>query len=197
MTRPWLAMSMSDAVRYLALHLDSLGGLAGLADMTLTDLGLVPADMPAADDPAFHGSADEAPSALVTVRPTMPAIEAFELMCRLGVSGVGVTDDGGNALIANLAGLHIARHVSAVPFHPTSASVWSHSTQHSRQCGAIPPNIRVSVEPFHKTMTWRAISARPYSLSASDVRCLQPEHFGMLGLPVAELLALLHGRGAY
>jgi len=27
------------------------------------------------------------------------------------------------------------------------------------------------------------------------VRCLQPEHFGMLGLPVAELLALLHGRG--
>jgi len=35
---------------------------------------------------------------------------------------------------------------------------------------------------------------RSYNLSASDVRCLQPEHFGILGLPVAELLALLHGR---
>jgi len=30
-------------------------------------------------------------------------------------------------------------------------------------------------------------------LSASDLRCIQPEHFGMLGLPVAEFLALLHG----
>lgn len=31
------------------------------------------------------------------------------------------------------------------------------------------------------------------NLSASDLRCIQPEHFGMLGLPVAEFLALLHG----
>jgi len=31
------------------------------------------------------------------------------------------------------------------------------------------------------------------NLSASDLRRIQPEHFGMLGLPVAELLALLHG----
>jgi hypothetical protein len=35
------------------------------------------------------------------------------------------------------------------------------------------------------------------NLSASDVRCLQPEHFGILGLPVAELLALLHGGGRF
>jgi 5'-AMP-activated protein kinase regulatory gamma subunit len=31
------------------------------------------------------------------------------------------------------------------------------------------------------------------NLSVSDVRCIQPEHFGVLGLPAAELLALLHG----
>ena len=31
------------------------------------------------------------------------------------------------------------------------------------------------------------------NLSISDVRCIQPEHFGVLGLPVAEFLALLHG----
>jgi len=31
------------------------------------------------------------------------------------------------------------------------------------------------------------------NLSASDLRCIQPEHFGMLGLPTAEFLALLHG----
>ena len=31
------------------------------------------------------------------------------------------------------------------------------------------------------------------NLSVSDVRCIQPEHFGVLGLPVAEFLALLHG----
>jgi hypothetical protein len=43
--------------------------------------------MPAADDPTFHGST----AGLVTVRPTMPAIEVFELMCRLKISGVGVT----------------------------------------------------------------------------------------------------------
>jgi len=48
---------------------------------------LVTGDMPAADDPTFHGST----AGLVTVRPTMPAIEVFELMCRLKISGVGVT----------------------------------------------------------------------------------------------------------
>jgi len=42
---------------------------------------LVTGDMPTADDPFRHG--------LVTVRPTMPAIEAFELMCRHNVSGRG------------------------------------------------------------------------------------------------------------
>ena len=31
------------------------------------------------------------------------------------------------------------------------------------------------------------------NLSASDLRGVNPEHFGMLGLPVAEFLALLHG----
>lgn len=31
------------------------------------------------------------------------------------------------------------------------------------------------------------------NLSASDLRCIQPEHFGILGLPAAEFLALLHG----
>ena len=31
------------------------------------------------------------------------------------------------------------------------------------------------------------------NLSASDLRGVTPEHFGMLGLPVAEFLALLHG----
>jgi hypothetical protein len=34
----------------------------------------------------------------------MPAIEVFELMCRLKVSGVGVTNECGDELIANLAG---------------------------------------------------------------------------------------------
>tara|TARA_B100000475_G_scaffold117244_1_gene85482 strand:- start:46 stop:249 length:204 start_codon:yes stop_codon:yes gene_type:complete len=31
------------------------------------------------------------------------------------------------------------------------------------------------------------------NLSASDLRGVTPEHFGMLGLAVAEFLALLHG----
>jgi hypothetical protein len=34
-------------------------------------------------------------------------------------------------------------------------------------------------------------SSRPYIL---DLRRIEPEHFIMLGLPVAEFLALLHGR---
>jgi hypothetical protein len=36
--------------------------------------------------------------------PLMAAVEAFEVMCRHAVSGVGVTDGGGDALIANLVG---------------------------------------------------------------------------------------------
>jgi 5'-AMP-activated protein kinase regulatory gamma subunit len=74
--------------------------------------------------------AKEETPALVTVPPTIPAIEAFARMCEARVSGVGVLDDRGS-LIANL--------------------------------------------------------------SVSDVRCIQPEHFGILGLPTAEFLALLHG----
>lgn len=43
------------------------------------------------------------PAALVTVGPTLPAIEAFAVMCRRQVSGVGVMDHGGEELIANLS----------------------------------------------------------------------------------------------
>ena len=102
--------SMSDAVRYLALRSDDMGGLE---DMTLAELGL--------------GQDTER---LVTVDPSVPAIEAFARMCHKSVSGVGVLDKT-QGLIANL--------------------------------------------------------------SASDLRGVTPEHFGMLGLPVAEFLALLHG----
>ena len=69
------------------MHVDRLGGLAG---MTLTALGLVTGHRPGGDDPACRApTAAAAAAGLVTVRPTMPAIEAFEVMCRLSVSGVG------------------------------------------------------------------------------------------------------------
>ena len=74
--------SMSDAVRYLALRSDDMGGLE---DMTLAELGL--------------GQDTER---LVTVDPSCPAVEAFARMCRKGVSGVGVLDKT-QGLIANLS----------------------------------------------------------------------------------------------
>jgi hypothetical protein len=37
--RPWLLVSMSDAVRYLGMHVDPPGGLADLGGMTLKALG--------------------------------------------------------------------------------------------------------------------------------------------------------------
>jgi hypothetical protein len=58
---------MSDAVRYLGMHVDPPGEVADLGGMTLRALGLVTGGMPAADDAAFHGST----AGLVTVRPTM------------------------------------------------------------------------------------------------------------------------------
>ena len=110
-------VSMSDAVRYLAVNVERLGGMA---DASLRDLGL-------AAETAAH---EKKKKKLIAVPPTTPAIEAFARMCDERVSGVGVLDDRGS-LIANL--------------------------------------------------------------SVSDVRCIQPEHFGILGLPAAEFLALLHG----
>lgn len=108
-------ISMSDAVRFLAANVDKL---KTLANVTLRDLGLVTADD------------NEKTKNLETVPPTTPAIEAFTLMVRSGVSGVGVLDDKGK-LIANV--------------------------------------------------------------SVSDMRTIEPEHFGVLGLPIAEYLALTHG----
>lgn len=67
---------MSDAVRYLALHADNLGGLA---DMNLRELGFAPSST---SSPASTAAAEKA---LVTVAPTIPAIEAFTLMCNRGV----------------------------------------------------------------------------------------------------------------
>lgn len=68
-------VSMSDAVRYLALRADSLGGLA---DMNLRELGFV-------SSPSSPAAAAAAAKALVTVSPTIPAVEAFALMCHRGV----------------------------------------------------------------------------------------------------------------
>ena len=110
-------VSMSDAVRYLAVNVERLGGMA---DASLRDLGLA----------AATAAREKKKKKLIAVPPTTPAIEAFARMCDERVSGVGVLDDRGS-LIANL--------------------------------------------------------------SVSDVRCIQPEHFGILGLPAAEFLALLHG----
>jgi len=110
-------VSMSDAVRYLAVNVERLGGMA---DASLRDLGLA----------AETAAREKKKKKLIAVPPTTPAIEAFARMCNERVSGVGVLDDRGS-LIANL--------------------------------------------------------------SVSDVRCIQPEHFGILGLPAAEFLALLHG----
>jgi 5'-AMP-activated protein kinase regulatory gamma subunit len=110
-------VSMSDAVRYLAVNVERLGGMA---DASLRDLGLA----------AETAAREKKKKKLIAVPPTTPAIEAFARMCDERVSGVGVLDDRGS-LIANL--------------------------------------------------------------SVSDVRCIQPEHFGILGLPAAEFLALLHG----
>jgi hypothetical protein len=45
-----------------------------------------------------HGST----AGLITVRPTMPAIEVLELMCRLKVSGVGVTGRGSQSFSSRL-----------------------------------------------------------------------------------------------
>ena len=110
-------VSMSDAVRYLAVNVERLGGMA---DASLRDLGLA----------AETAAREKKKKKLIAVPPTTPAIEAFARMCDERVSCVGVLDDRGS-LIANL--------------------------------------------------------------SVSDVRCIQPEHFGILGLPAAEFLALLHG----
>ena len=118
-------VSMSDAVRFLALRADKLGGLA---DMNLRLLGFVSSS--SSSSPPTTAAVGGGGGALVTVAPNVPAIEAFALMCNRGVSGIGILDNG-QGLIANI--------------------------------------------------------------SASDLRCIQPEHFGMLGLPVAEFLALLHG----
>jgi len=106
-------ISMSDVVRYVSKNRSKLGDLL---NKTIHDLGFI--------------STDADPADLVTVGPTIPAIEAFAHMAKCHVSGVGISDDH-EELIANL--------------------------------------------------------------SASDLRHLQPEHFGMLGLPVAEYLALMHG----
>jgi 5'-AMP-activated protein kinase regulatory gamma subunit len=103
-------VSMSDAVRYLAVNVERLGGMA---DASLRDLGLA----------AETAAREKKKKKLIAVPPTTPAIEAFARMCDERVSGVGVLDDRGS-LIANL--------------------------------------------------------------SVSDVRCIQPEHFGILGLPAAE-----------
>ena len=120
-------VSMSDAVRYLAMNVERLGGMA---DASLRELGLA-AETAATVSPEKKTAAHEKKKKkLVAVPPTTPAIEAFARMCEERVSGVGVLDDRGS-LIANL--------------------------------------------------------------SVSDVRCIQPEHFGILGLPAAEFLALLHG----
>ena len=139
-------VSMSDAVRFIASRADDLGAFA---DASLTALGLVRAaeekedaeraeaerEASAKHPSASSSKARKPPKArrrrLVTVPPTLPAMEAFAKMRDEGVSAVGVMDDRGEALIANL--------------------------------------------------------------SASDVRGIQPEHFGVLGLPAAEFLALLHG----
>lgn len=76
---------MSDAVRYLALHADNLGGLA---DMNLRELGFVSSSM---SSPA-PAAAAAAAKALVTVAPTIPAIEAFTLMCNRGVDPHAAAD---------------------------------------------------------------------------------------------------------
>ena len=81
--------SMSDAVWYLAVNAERLGGMA---DASLKDLGL-----------CCSGAAETATKkTFVAVPPATPAIEAFARMCEEHVSGVGVLDDRGS-LIANLS----------------------------------------------------------------------------------------------
>jgi hypothetical protein len=69
---------MSDAVRYLALRADHLGGLA---DMSLCELGFVPTTKLSSPE---SSAAAAAAKALVTVAPTIPAIEAFAQMSGRG-----------------------------------------------------------------------------------------------------------------
>ena len=82
-------VSMSDAVRYLAVNVERLGGMA---DASLRDLGLA----------AETAAREKKKKKLIAVPPTTPAIEAFARMCDERVSGVGVLDDRGS-LIANLS----------------------------------------------------------------------------------------------
>ena len=80
--------SMSDAVRYLAVNVERLGGMA---DASLKDLGL-----------CRSSAAETAKKTFIAVPPATPAIEAFARACEERVSGVGVLDDRGS-LIANLS----------------------------------------------------------------------------------------------
>ena len=80
--------SMSDAVRYLAVNVERLGGMA---DASLKDLGL-----------CRSSAAETAKKTFIAVPPATPAIKAFARACEERVSGVGVLDDRGS-LIANLS----------------------------------------------------------------------------------------------
>ena len=80
--------SMSDAVRYLAVNVERLGGMA---DASLKDLGL-----------CRSSAAETAKKTFIAVPPATPAIEAFARACEERVSGVGVLDDRAS-LIANLS----------------------------------------------------------------------------------------------
>ena len=92
-------VSMSDAVRYLAVNVERLGGMA---DASLRELGLA-AETAATVSPEKKTAAHEKKKKkLVAVPPMTPAIEAFARMCEERVSGVGVLDDRGS-LIANLS----------------------------------------------------------------------------------------------
>ena len=92
-------VSMSDAVRYLAVKADELGDMA---DASLEDIGLCRGGSAAAATAVSMTETERKKKPLVTVPPTTPAIEAFARMCEARVSGVGVLDDRGS-LIANLS----------------------------------------------------------------------------------------------
>ena len=125
--------SMTDAVRFLALEANNLGGLA---DMNLREIGFV-AHLKVQCDVA-----DKAPP--VTVGPTVPAIEVFAEMQKKGVSGLGIVDDSGG-LIANLSasdlrgiepehfgvlGLPVAEFLALL--HATSYAGFSHVESQNR-----------------------------------------------------------------
>jgi len=60
------------------------------------------------------------------------------------------------------------------PCHPTFSSEWCHSAQHPRQHGASPPNILVSVVPFHPTSSPADVMLAEGKVGPQQVGAISP-----------------------